>query len=162
MLHAPQLAFPLADANKQSQARGAEILAQAYLDYMSGCWRGDDATKFGERIIPFVGTDLPPEPWRPADAYSPHGAGGRGIRWYERGDEVLGYTHGCATGYRIPITCIPELVSAGGIDVVSTSVNAGDGIQPCRKNDAAILGIPRLPARTRMIFKSPAAIGAVA
>ncbi len=52
---------------------------------------------------------MPPTPTTEPDACSPHGAGGRGISWFEKGGEVLGYIPGRRCGYRIPVKAITGL-----------------------------------------------------
>jgi hypothetical protein len=89
--------------------RGARDLAQACLRYESACWRGDSAREFATRLGSYWRPELPPIPTTEPDAYSPHGAGGRGISWFEKGDEVLGYIPGRRCGYRIPVLAITEL-----------------------------------------------------
>lgn len=82
---------------------GAEDLARAYLRYVSGCWCGNpEAERFGERLSTFFRGELPSEPVRSPDAVSPHGGGGRGIRWYQCGNEVRGYLPGVCGGYQVP------------------------------------------------------------
>ena len=88
--------------------QAARALARAYLRHVSALWRGDPAeralsTSLGMTWCP----DLPPEPRRLPDAVSPHGAGGRGIRWFETGGAVLGYVPGVRGGYRVPLAAIP-------------------------------------------------------
>lgn len=91
----------------------AGALARAYLDYVSAYWRGDaPASQMGDQLATFFGADMPVEPVRQADAFSPHGARGHGIRWYECGDAVVGYVPGATSGYRIPQACVAELCSA--------------------------------------------------
>ena len=84
-------------------------LAMAYLLYESACWRGQPARVFALRLGSYWRSELPPVPKTEPDAYSPHGAGGRGIRWFEKSGEVLGYITGCRCGYRIPVSSIAGL-----------------------------------------------------
>lgn len=114
MFTAPQFAHTPPVATQRSSATGsAGALARAYLEYVSAYWRGDaPASQMGDQLATFFGADMPPEPMRPADAFSPHGARGRGIRWYECDDAVLGYVPGATSGYRIPQACVADLCSA--------------------------------------------------
>lgn len=88
----------------------ARALATACLRYESACWRGDSARVFATRFGSYWRPVLPPVPSAEPDAYSPHGAGGRGIEWYEIGDEVFGYIRGASRGYRIPVAAVGGLV----------------------------------------------------
>lgn len=114
MFTAPQFAHTPPVVTQQSSATGsASALARAYLDYISAYWRGDsDALQMRDRLAAFFRVDMPMEPMRPADAFSPHGARGHGIRWYECSDAVLGYVPGTTSGYRIPRACVVEFGSA--------------------------------------------------
>lgn len=163
MSSAPPLTDPLTEATLKTPGTGAEDLARAYLDYISAYWRGDaGASTFGERLAAFWGAGLPTEPMRNADAFSPHGAGGRGIRWYECGAEICGYTPGCATGYRIPMTCIAELACADGISPGQAVAAPIDRVQVSRPGGTATFGISDQAALVRVLVKHPAAMGAVA
>lgn len=160
---APQLTDPLPNVTSRVQGPGAEALARAYLEYMSGYWRGDDgASTFGERLAAFCGTGLPSEPMRDADAFSPHGAGGHGIRWYECDDEICGYIPGCATGYRIPATCVAELARTVGIGAGQSAPEAADTAPARRKDEAATPGLADRLTLVHVLADHPTAMGAVA
>src|SRR5690348_6237592 len=104
----PAPAQPAPDA-----ASAAQELAGGYLGYASALWRGEPgAVAFGAWLVRFWCPILPPPPARPPEAVSPHGAGGRGIRWYAGSGEVLGYTPGAASGYRIPLDAIPRIADS--------------------------------------------------
>ena len=85
----------------------AREVADSYLQSISAYWRGEPGlaeveywlTSFGENQVRFDGG-------KTADAVSPHGAGGRGIRWYETPSAVFGLIPGSPRGYRIPIDAI--------------------------------------------------------
>jgi hypothetical protein len=88
----------------------AHELALGYLRYASACWRGDPtAPVFGVRLGAYWRPELPQAPLTTPDAISPHGAAGRGIRWYQRGDEVIGYVPGVRGGYDVPAAAIHRL-----------------------------------------------------
>ncbi len=94
------------------RARGlaARSLALIYLRAVSACWRGDPWGR--EEMCPldrYWMPDLPPVPRALPDAESPHGAGGRGIRWYESGRDIFGYVPGVRGGYRVPISAVAEV-----------------------------------------------------
>jgi hypothetical protein len=105
----------------------AEALADAYLDYLSALWRGEpQASGFARRLERF---------WDPGLAasggtllaYSPHGAGGRGIEWRSSGDEIWGCIPGRSGGYRIPRSLADTLANAGDDAVVAVSVRRPTG-----------------------------------
>lgn len=87
----------------------ARDLALACLRYESACWRGEPAREFSMRLSSYWKPNLPPAPTMEPDAYSPHGAGGRGIRWFEKSGEILGYVPGCRCGFRVPVTAVAGL-----------------------------------------------------
>jgi hypothetical protein len=90
---------------------GASSLAVACLQWASACWRGERrATIFANQLSAYWCLQLPPQPVGIPDAISPHGGGGRGIHWYETGDEIRGYVPGVGGGYRVPIQAVPRLV----------------------------------------------------
>lgn len=100
----------------------AEALADAYLDDLSALWRGEPhAGTFARRLERF---------WDPALneadgtllAFSPHGAGGRGIEWRSSGDEIWGVIPGRSGGYRIPRSLADTLANADDDAVVAVSV----------------------------------------
>lgn len=83
--------------------QGARMLAARYLGCVSALWRGDpDGHAFGVWLSPFWRTVLPAAPSRSPDAVSPHGAGGRGLFWFETPDAALGYVPGTRCGYEVP------------------------------------------------------------
>jgi hypothetical protein len=93
------------------QGRAARDLALGYLRDVCACWRGDaGASVFTIRLGAYWCSDLPLAPDGPPDAMSPHGGGGRGIHWYQTGDDVLGYVPGGRGGYRVPVRAIARLV----------------------------------------------------
>src|SRR5689334_8169273 len=80
----------------------AEALADAYLDYLSALWRGEPRVGgFARRLERFWDPTLAPTDGALL-AFSPHGAGGRGIEWRSSGEEILGCIPGHSGGYRIP------------------------------------------------------------
>jgi hypothetical protein len=86
-------------------------LALGYLRYASADWRGDPAAPiFGVRLGAYWRPELPQAPPTTPDAISPHGAAGRGIRWYQCGDEVIGYVPGTHCGFEVPAAAIHRLV----------------------------------------------------
>mgnify|MGYP000073562650 CR=1 FL=1 len=88
----------------------ARELAAGFLRYASACWRGDRcAAAFPLRLSAYWRPAMPPAPAAAPAAFSPHGAAGRGIRWYEAGQEVLGYVPGQPGGYRVPALAVPGL-----------------------------------------------------
>jgi hypothetical protein len=91
--------------------KDACALAHSYLRWASACWRSDRlAPAFATRLGAYWRPALPPMPAGRPDAISPHGAGGRGIRWYHTDNEILGYIPGAAGGYQVPVAAIPQLV----------------------------------------------------
>jgi hypothetical protein len=101
-------------------ATGAEArdLALGFLRYASAFWRGDAcASVFPLRLGAYWHPELPPAPAATPDAVSPHGGGGRGILWYETGDEVLGYVPGGHGGYRVPAAAVPRLVHCAPVGI---------------------------------------------
>ena len=89
----------------------AQAIACAYQHAMDAYWRGEsDLGPLDTLLGRFRVRELPSIPaWAP-DAFSPRGAGGRGISWYEVGDEVVGYVPGTSTCYRIPLSAIPPFI----------------------------------------------------
>ena len=88
----------------------ARELAAALLRFASACWRGDTrAPIFPLRLSAYWRPALPPAPAGAPDAVSPHGAAGRGIEWYQVGEEVLGYVPGLPGGYEVPVQAVPSL-----------------------------------------------------
>lgn len=79
-------------------------LAQAYDRFVSARWRGEDeaadpvAMWFEAHWV----SEPSPEPETPPAGASVLGASGRGIHWYARGDQLLGYVPGHDEGcYRV-------------------------------------------------------------
>lgn len=129
--------FPLAPPALEGAA--AQTLALAFLRYASACWRGEEgAARFATRLSAYWRTDLPPMPVAAPDAFSPHGAGGRGIAWYETADAVLGYIPGRRRGYRVPLDAVPGL---------ARRVPAGPGARPGSHVDALQEASRRFPCR---------------
>ena len=86
---------PVAAPQRATAGSAARELALGYLRYASACWRGDArAAAFPLRLGAYWCAELPPVPATAPDAFSPHGAGGRGIQWYQAEDDVLGYVSG--------------------------------------------------------------------
>jgi hypothetical protein len=83
----------------------AAQVAQAYEEYVKGLWGGKPAAPaFCGWLTPYWRATLPPIPAPVPNAVSPHAAGGRGIRWYDTADGVLGYVDGIKSGYQIPLS----------------------------------------------------------
>jgi hypothetical protein len=88
----------------------ARDLARSYDRALAAAWRGDD-----DRAVLFAGwlgqywDEAPPEPAVTPAAVSPLGAAGRGIRWHETPDAILGYVRDWnrPCGYRVPRTARP-------------------------------------------------------
>lgn len=91
-------------------------LARAYDRFVSARWRGEDeaadpvAMWFEAHWV----SEPSPEPETPPAGASVLGASGRGIHWYARGDQLLGYVpghdEGCyrvAAGETMPILASP-------------------------------------------------------
>lgn len=90
---------------------GARALADGYLRYACATWRGDaGAPIFGIRLGAYWRSQLPPAPAGAPEAFSPHGAGGRGIAWRQVEGEVVGSVAGCRGGYVVPVAAIPRLL----------------------------------------------------
>lgn len=98
----------------------ARELACRYLTSVSAYWRGECSTPtIGAWLAKFWRPVLPPLPPHPADAVSPHGAGGHGISWYETPAGVIGHVAGKTGGYWIPAS-----TRAPGSDPASTNRDA--------------------------------------
>lgn len=81
----------------------AQAIAHGYLRYAVALWSGEAIGRsFGAWLDRFRCTEMPPVPPGSPDAVSPHGAGGRGIRWYETSTAVLGYIPGGGFGFLVP------------------------------------------------------------
>ena len=81
-----------------------QVLARAYDRFVSARWRGEDeaadpvALWFEAHWV----SEPSPEPEMPPASASVLGASGRGIHWYARGDQLLGYVPGHDEGcYRV-------------------------------------------------------------
>lgn len=103
--------LPTIEIEKTAPAGGAaRELAAGFLRYASSCWRGDRcAAVFPLRLSAYWRAALPPAPAAAPAAVSPHGAAGRGIRWYETGHDVVGYVPGLPGGYQVPTGAVPGL-----------------------------------------------------
>jgi hypothetical protein len=105
------------EGSRTALGAAARDLARSYFRYVSAVWRGDQrAAMFAAWLDQFWTDGLPPAPGTMPNAFSPHGAGGHGICWFETADEVLGYVPGGAVGYRVPIAVLdrmPPLPAAG-------------------------------------------------
>lgn len=82
-------------------------IARCYDEAVAAFWQGDgaDLREIGDWLASAWG-DGPPEPAAPPIATSVCGAGGRGIRWYDAGIDVLGYVPGLVGCYRLPVAAI--------------------------------------------------------
>lgn len=84
----------------------AHDLSLAYVQAVSAYWRGDDTDflpTFDAWLARFW-VDSPTEPATDPQAHCPHGAAGRGIRWYERGSLLHGFVPGKRGCFRVPRT----------------------------------------------------------
>jgi hypothetical protein len=91
--------------------KDARTLAEGYLRYACASWRGDaTAPIFGIRLGAYWQPLLPEAPAGAPHAFSPHGAGGRGIAWRQAGEMVIGSIAGSRGGYVVPVRAIPGLV----------------------------------------------------
>ena len=113
----------------------ARALAAGFLQYASACWRGEQASRrFATRLGAYWRPQLPPAPIAPPAAFSPHGAGGRGIGWYQLGDEVLGYIPGSRAGYRVPVEAVARLLACiSSSEHPTPLVRCGDGVASAGK-----------------------------
>jgi hypothetical protein len=104
------------DAIVPPSGQAARALAEAYLRSISADWRGEPGWQAFERSLDRCWSLLlPPVPRAVPDAVSPHGAGGRGVHWYQTENEVVGYVPGSNRGYRVPIRSrVVPLVKAFG------------------------------------------------
>jgi hypothetical protein len=119
----------------------ASALAGACLDWASACWRGEQrAPLFATRLGAYWQPELPPQPIGTPDAMSLHGGGGRGIQWYETGEEIRGYVPGVCGGYRVPIAALPELV---GCIRDEPRVPGDSGVRRTRKLEFAPIMAPK-------------------
>ena len=89
----------------------ARAMARLYTDYLSALWRGDDVADVTTWLEARWSHHGPPQPEDTPDAVSLLGepAGGENrVRWYQRGNTILGYPSGQRRGaYRIPATETP-------------------------------------------------------
>ena len=102
----------------------ASQLARCYDRYASALKRGDEEaiTEFVQWLAGFW-DEGPSEPATRPSAVSP-GLVGHGIRWYDRGDTILGYPIGGPVGcYQVPIDETPP-------PIATTSPPARDGSRP--------------------------------
>lgn len=105
-------------------------LARAYDCFVSARWRGEDeaadpvAMWFEAHWV----TESSPEPETPPVSASVLGASGRGIHWYARGDQLLGYVPGHDEGcYRVAAgETMPALTSPW--DTAPARGRSGDGL----------------------------------
>jgi hypothetical protein len=94
--------------------QAARALADGYLRAISADWQGEPGWQAFERSLNrFWSLQLPPVPRTLPDAVSPHGAGGRGVHWYESETEIIGYVPGKSCGYRVPIQSSPFVLDQG-------------------------------------------------
>lgn len=99
-------------------------LARAYDAQIAACWRGDgDGCHFLAWLAFYRHPGLF-TPVGPPDAVSVHGAGGRGIMWYEGAEAIIGIVPGQPWGYRVPIGAAPPLIDQ---PARSFEPAAGDG-----------------------------------
>ena len=102
-------------ARPPTKGAAACALANGYMTSMSAYWRGEPhPLEFGQWLSRYWDSTLYPGVFGPADATSPHGGGGRGIRWYETSGAVVGLIPGRRGGYSIPLDAIPLGLSITG------------------------------------------------
>ena len=120
-----------------STGEAARMLADGFLQYASACWRGDQAARrFATRLGAYWRPQLPPRPITPPNACSPHGAGGRGIDWYEISGEVLGYIPGRRAGYGVPVEAVARLQAClPGPGRPTPPARCGDALAPAGEAD---------------------------
>ncbi len=83
----------------------AEDLERVYARYTSSCWRGDPAGETLEHWFRVHWVEASPhQPDTDPAAVSPHGAGGRGILWYEGSSASLGFIPGRSGCYVVKRT----------------------------------------------------------
>jgi hypothetical protein len=98
-------------AENPASGSDARALALGVLHHAEACWRGDErAHRFAARLGAYWRPQLPHPPETVPHAFSPHGAGGHGIAWYQTDGEVLGYIPGCKAGYQVPREAVSSLV----------------------------------------------------
>ena len=100
----------VAEPTDESSGGPARALAHAYQQAIGAYWRGESELESVDKLLGGTQILRAPSmpPWTP-DAFSPHGAGGRGISWYAIGGEVVGYAPGLSGRYRVPLSAIPPL-----------------------------------------------------
>lgn len=82
----------------------AQHLARRYDDAVSRYWRGEPTSlRALETWLAACWSDTPAQPTGSPTAFSPHAAGGRGIRWYEGTGGLVGVVPGRSGGYRVPV-----------------------------------------------------------
>jgi nitroimidazol reductase NimA-like FMN-containing flavoprotein (pyridoxamine 5'-phosphate oxidase superfamily) len=87
--------------------RRARDLARACDRHFAACWRGEaDWAAFGNWLDEYRCSEVIIPPGPPA-AVSPHGAGGRGLAWYDVPGAILGSAVGVDWGYRVPLGAVP-------------------------------------------------------
>jgi len=80
-------------------------LERLYFTYSSLRWRGDPAGESLEQWLRLHWVDVSPcEPDADPEAISPHGAGGRGIRWYACASSIIGVVPGKSGCYLVKET----------------------------------------------------------
>lgn len=94
----------------------AHDLSLAYCQTVSAYWRGDNEflPQLEAWLARFWVGDGPREPVSDSLALCPHGAKGRGIRWYDGGSHVLGYVPGKRGCFDVPRNAVLPTNSAGG------------------------------------------------
>jgi len=115
----------------------ARAMALAFLSFESAYWRGEATSAFATRLGSYWQPDLPPMPAAVPDAFSPHGASGRGISWYEMHGVVFGYSGGARRGYCIPVVAIPGLVHSSPGVASTTATTSASARDPLRGRCAA-------------------------
>ena len=88
---------------------GAASLAHVYAAAISAYWRGGDDGQFFAWLAGCRRAGVAP-PDRSPTAVSPHGAGGRGITWFDVPGAVVGVVPGVSWGYRVPPGSAPPPV----------------------------------------------------
>jgi hypothetical protein len=81
--------------------------------HLAAVWRGEESQEdeFFRWLTSLWTTSSPPEPVSPPSAVSVLGAGGGGIRWYQRDAMFIGYVDGQSGCYRVPANATPPLPS---------------------------------------------------
>ncbi len=91
-------------ASAGSPGSTARALANWYLRATGNAWMGrnEDYQRLSYWLSAYWQQVLPARPGCCPSAVSLHGAGGRGITWYETPEMVSGYVNGIESGYLIP------------------------------------------------------------